>query len=683
MSWNTRPKFNYSEQAAQPAAHWRQASPNSTAAAPAGPYDKQADQQELDESMAYLQQYITRPPGHPNPQAQPYGHSPAGPSFHQQSSPWDRTPSHMQPSPGDSWRRGAAAAPTGISGFSSTPASRLVQPKGNPNLQQWIASREGSQQNNQQPYQERSASQQLQHHDNGNTFDPVTIHHAPPPPPMSAPAGALVEPPPQQVGGPRRALTSPNTVVQQTIAAQQLAMHAAHSQHAPHQQTPFQGWGDQSPAPPSTAPPPQAFAAAHSPVRQPLFRAGDHDGNLVLIATYLKNHYGRESEEASRGIETMAPEDVLGLVQCFYIDAYRLIRTLRDQSSVGRGTFTTTDPNTSAIVPIVDSAEKKARIQHQLQNPAGAHHRTSPSPQPQGQVLQQPNDSFPVFNGAPPINTTQPPQVLAVSTTHEQQVFVQQQYHQRTTSEMHRSASQQPSVAPSQPQPYAAVQPQQAQPIMQTQQQPIFEQPQQQAQQQPLVSSTGSASGKANGQQQYHPHHARGPSNHRRELSLEQQLRDIPRRVGVASVPLKSGMMHLRAGAMMLKYCRKGPPHMRYFSVQDRTTMHKAQETVLPHLTWAVSINGKSAGQLSLLTLDEVLVGPVGPNAQRFTKNNINVVVDDNKKPVDENMCFTLIFAERTLELCALTEEEYTTFVGTLQSVVARNREMRATQLIS
>jgi hypothetical protein len=199
-------------------------------------------------------------------------------------------------------------------------------------------------------------------------------------------------------------------------------------------------------------------------------------------------------------------------------------------------------------------------------------------------------------------------------------------------------------------------------------------------QQPQLVSSSGSAAGRAGGQQQFHHHHhARGPSNHRRELSLEQQLRDIPRRVGVPSVPLKTGMPHLRSGAMMLKYCRKGPPHMRYFSVQDRTSMHKAQETVLPHLTWAVSINGKSAGQLSLLSLDEVLVGPVGPNAQRFTKNNINVVVDDNKKPVDENMCFTLVFAERTLELCALTETEYTTFVGTLQSVVARNREMRAT----
>ncbi|RNF07015.1 uncharacterized protein Tco025E_07463 [Trypanosoma conorhini] len=77
---------------------------------------------------------------------------------------------------------------------------------------------------------------------------------------------------------------------------------------------------------------------------QDVFPYPRHEDNLRSVLFYLKNHYALEPQESLRGIETMTPEDVLDLVQCFYVDAYRTVRHARDAAGVGRAGFTEQDP---------------------------------------------------------------------------------------------------------------------------------------------------------------------------------------------------------------------------------------------------------------------------------------------------------------------------------------------------
>lgn len=92
---------------------------------------------------------------------------------------------------------------------------------------------------------------------------------------------------------------------------------------------------------------------------------GRHVDNLRLLSLYLKHYYARETEEDGRGLETLLPEDALGLAQCFYVDLYRLVREERRQGNLSVGMFAAGDPN-------VGPMGSQPQQQQQWQMPVGA-----------------------------------------------------------------------------------------------------------------------------------------------------------------------------------------------------------------------------------------------------------------------------------------------------------------------
>ncbi|ESL06994.1 hypothetical protein TRSC58_05324 [Trypanosoma rangeli SC58] len=113
---------------------------------------------------------------------------------------------------------------------------------------------------------------------------------------------------------------------------------------------------------------------------QDVFPYPKHEDNLRSMLFYLKNHYALEPQESLRGIETMTPEDVLDLAQCFYVDAYRAVRRARDAAGVGRAGFTEQDPPADCVVGALSDSELPTRTREVSEEGMEA---TAPVPLPQ------------------------------------------------------------------------------------------------------------------------------------------------------------------------------------------------------------------------------------------------------------------------------------------------------------
>ncbi|RNE98918.1 hypothetical protein TraAM80_08498 [Trypanosoma rangeli] len=113
---------------------------------------------------------------------------------------------------------------------------------------------------------------------------------------------------------------------------------------------------------------------------QDVFPYPKHEDNLRSMLFYLKNNYALEPQESLRGIETMTPEDVLDLVQCFYVDAYRAVRRARDAAGVGRAGFTEQDPPVDCVVGALSDSELPTRTREVSEEGMEA---TAPVPLPQ------------------------------------------------------------------------------------------------------------------------------------------------------------------------------------------------------------------------------------------------------------------------------------------------------------
>lgn len=113
-----------------------------------------------------------------------------------------------------------------------------------------------------------------------------------------------------------------------------------------------------------------------------LFPYPAHEDNVRSIIFYLKNQYAMEPQESLRGIETMTPEDVLGLAQCFYVDVYRCVRHARIAAGVGRAGFTDGDPDVSCVVVGV-SNDCDTRTVAQQREKAARDTRENVEPPPQ------------------------------------------------------------------------------------------------------------------------------------------------------------------------------------------------------------------------------------------------------------------------------------------------------------
>jgi hypothetical protein len=146
-------------------------------------------------------------------------------------------------------------------------------------------------------------------------------------------------------------------------------------------------------------------------------------------------------------------------------------------------------------------------------------------------------------------------------------------------------------------------------------------------------------------------------------------------------MPLKDAMLEMRRGTMLLKYCRSGVPHLRFFTVQNKVTVYHGERVELPHLCWSSSVNGTVSGQEPLPSLRQVVLGPAGPNASRFIRSSDGVdVLDNNKRRVDPGMCVALLFEERSLELCVLTKSDYPVWVGGFIGIEEKNKQIMMQQ---
>ncbi|KAG5510918.1 hypothetical protein JKF63_06419 [Porcisia hertigi] len=130
---------------------------------------------------------------------------------------------------------------------------------------------------------------------------------------------------------------------------------AAQSSRLPQRRPPLApSSGATAPAPAAAAPPPSGSVdnVAHPLDPVELFdshNADEHVSNICRIARYLKDYYAREAGEKERGVESLSPEDVVGLAQCFYIDLYRTVRQVRRAAGIDTSSFLAEDPTEDVI----------------------------------------------------------------------------------------------------------------------------------------------------------------------------------------------------------------------------------------------------------------------------------------------------------------------------------------------
>lgn len=123
--------------------------------------------------------------------------------------------------------------------------------------------------------------------------------------------------------------------------------------------------------PPPPPPPPPAGAEAVTPMvgkGLPYFTlcSSQHPGNMLAIACYLKDYYAREAAETSRGVETLSPEDIAGLGQCFCVDLHRIVQRARLSLGMDVSAFRDGSASESTALPLTAPCppQKEDRAQH-------------------------------------------------------------------------------------------------------------------------------------------------------------------------------------------------------------------------------------------------------------------------------------------------------------------------------
>ncbi|EKF27977.1 hypothetical protein MOQ_008289 [Trypanosoma cruzi marinkellei] len=351
---------------------------------------------------------------------------------------------------------------------------------------------------------------------------------------------------------------------------------------------------------------------------QDVFPYPKHEDNLRSMLFYLKNYYALEPEESLRGIETMTPEDVLGLVQCFYVDAYRVVRHARDAAGVGRAGFTDKDPPMECVMGSASDGELTMRAKGETE------------------------DKVVVAAMAPPRQLSPPPEIVNQSLASRRPPS--QEYRRQRAAMTSGSsggggggggcAVRTPLGRSYTPQSHARLE---------------------------------------------HPTPDGANTSFLTDGTLLSVEPPQEPSSGIIKRPLKELMPILRSGSTLCKHVENGRPHTRFFRVEDYLGEYHGEEALMPHLVWyPTATDRKPSEALKLLSLLGVylLSSDAGGAFRKLFRRSRGVVLDHSRRPVADGMCVVFRFEKRDVAVSFLTEGDRQLWVGGMMGVVEKNKQM-------
>lgn len=370
------------------------------------------------------------------------------------------------------------------------------------------------------------------------------------------------------------------------------------------------------------------------------FPSDVHAENLHTIIYYLKNHYALDAQESRKGLETMTPEDVLGLVQCFYVDMYRTVRDYRDSVGIGRAGFKDEDPVVACVVepedfPILTKGTPRHSVDRRDVHGGDAcdvspHHRSGERGLEGARAWRAVPVNSSQFGG--PLPQSQQPCALSRQRLRAHSRALGQRDLSAAGLRAGRSASR--SAASRQ-----------------------------------RALSCRSAAACANTSMETTP-----------EAVNRQRGGVSGRAVGC---PLHGLVPMLRRGNNICKHVTGGRPHLRYFRV-EMLPAKRGGASPTPHLIWGPSPTSLTSASLkgcknalSLHTLfcaSPLCEGTLEQFSRFFKRDKRGVVQDHNGSAVPNEMCAVLRFNERDLALTFLTEEDRDLWMRAMSFIVERNR---------
>lgn len=141
----------------------------------------------------------------------------------------------------------------------------------------------------------------------------------------------------------------------------------------------------------------------------------------------------------------------------------------------------------------------------------------------------------------------------------------------------------------------------------------------------------------------------------------------------VVPVPrsLKESMVLLREGCFVTKFSNaKGKPSRRYVRVQHRRALIDGEMIPVPHFCWSATQAEEPSGELSLLTLSGVAVGP----SPQIKPTPSTKIVGAQKEPIDDKQCLSVIFGDRSVDIALPTVAHCRAWERALTYVIDRNR---------
>ncbi|RNF21402.1 hypothetical protein TcG_03029 [Trypanosoma cruzi] len=351
---------------------------------------------------------------------------------------------------------------------------------------------------------------------------------------------------------------------------------------------------------------------------QDVFPYPKHEDNLRSMLFYLKNYYALEPEESLRGIETMTPEDVLGLVQCFYVDTYRAVRHARDAAGVGRAGFTDKDPPMECVMGLASDGELTMRTKGETE------------------------DGVAAAEMAPPRQPSPPPEIVNHSLASRRPPS--QEYRGQGAAMVSGSSggggggggcvARTPLGRPYTPQSHARLE-------------------------HPTLDGANTSF-----------------------LTDGTFLSVVPPQEpssGIIKRPLKELMPILRSGSTLCKHVENGRPHTRFFRVEDYLGEYRGEEALMPHLVWyPTATDRKPSEALKLLSLLGVhlLSSDAGGAFRKMFRRSRGVVLDHSRRPVSDGMCVVFRFEKRDVAVSFLKEADRQLWVGGMMGVVEKNMQM-------
>ena len=146
---------------------------------------------------------------------------------------------------------------------------------------------------------------------------------------------------------------------------------------------------------------------------------------------------------------------------------------------------------------------------------------------------------------------------------------------------------------------------------------------------------------------------------------------------------LKEYLPKMRSGTLVTKFGRNGSPYKRFLYVADCKTIvaHRGgvrrEPELVPHLCWSSQRGAAANGEpLCLLYLRAVVLGwDVSASVSQRRRSSLGKVLGVQGEELDERLCFSFVFTQRTVELCATTDVDFHMWVYGMNAVMKRNHQ--------